>query len=71
MDFPLFVKPVSGGDSIGINSKSIVHDFAAFERKVLDIKLKQNTSALVETYLSGKEYSVGIFEDSDNLVELI
>ena len=66
MDFPLFVKPVSGGDSIGINSKSIVHDFAAFEKKVLDIKLKQNTSALVETYLSGKEYSVGIFEDSDN-----
>ncbi|MEJ6587174.1 MAG: D-alanine--D-alanine ligase, partial [Pelagibacterales bacterium] len=66
MDFPLFVKPVSGGDSIGINSKSIVHDFSAFEKKVLDIKLKQNTSALVETYLSGKEYSVGIFEDSDN-----
>ena len=66
IDFPLFVKPVSGGDSIGINSKSIVHDFAAFEKKVLDIKLKQNTSALVETYLSGKEYSVGIFEDSDN-----
>ena len=65
IDFPLFVKPVSGGDSIGINSKSIVHDFAAFEKKVLDIKLKQNTSALVETYLSGKEYSVGIFEDSD------
>lgn len=66
IDFPLFVKPVSGGDSIGINSKSIVHDFAAFEKKVLDIKLKQNTSALVETYLSGKEYSVGIFEDSNN-----
>jgi len=66
IDFPLFVKPVSGGDSIGINSKSIVHDFAAFEKKVLDIKLNQNTSSLVETYLSGKEYSVGIFEDSDN-----
>ena len=66
IDFPLFVKPVSGGDSIGINSKSIVHDFVAFEKKVLDIKLKQNSSALVETYLSGKEYSVGIFEDSYN-----
>ena len=66
IDFPLFVKPVSGGDSIGINSKSIVHNFADFEKKVLDIKLNQNSSALVETYLSGKEYSVGIFEDSDN-----
>jgi len=66
IDFPLFVKPVSGGDSIGINSKSIVHNFVDFEKKVLDIKLNQNSSALVETYLSGKEYSVGIFEDSDN-----
>lgn len=64
--FPLFIKPVAGGDSIGINSKSIVHDFEAFKEKVLDIKLNQNSSALVETYLSGKEYSVGIFEDSNN-----
>ena len=64
--FPLFIKPVTGGDSIGIDSKSIVHDFAAFEEKVLDIKLKQNSCALVETYLSGREYSVGIFEDSNN-----
>ena len=64
--FPFFIKPVTGGDSIGIDSKSIVHDFAAFEEKVLDIKLKQNSCALVETYLSGREYSVGIFEDSNN-----
>ena len=62
--FPLFVKPVTGGDSRGIDANSIVNDFISFEAKVLDIHLKQNSPSLVETYLSGKEYSVGIFENS-------
>ena len=62
--FPFFVKPVTGGDSRGIDALSIVNDFISFEAKVLDIHLKQNSPSLVETYLSGKEYSVGIFENS-------
>jgi len=62
--FPLFIKPVTGGDSRGVDKNSIVFNFESFEAKVLDIKIKQNSPSLVETYLSGKEYSVGIFEDS-------
>ena len=62
--FPLFIKPITGGDSRGIDKNSLVFNFAEFTAKVLDIKLKLNTSSLVETYLAGKEYSVGIFEDS-------
>ena len=64
--FPLFIKPIKGGDSRGIDANSIVYDFLSFKAKVLDIKLKHNSPSLVETYLSGKEYSVGIFEDSAN-----
>ena len=64
--FPLFIKPVTGGDSRGIDKNSIVLNFESFVAKVLDIKTEQNSSSLVETYLSGKEYSVGIFEDSIN-----
>jgi len=64
--FPLFIKPVIGGDSRGIDANSIVYDFLSFKAKVLDIKLKHNSPSLVETYLPGKEYSVGIFEDSTN-----
>ena len=64
--FPLFIKPVVGGDSRGIDANSIVYDFLSFKAKVLDIKLKHNLSSLVETYLPGKEYSVGIFEDNTN-----
>ena len=62
--FPLFIKPVLGGDSRGIDANSIVYDFLSFKAKVLDIKLKHNLSSLVETYLPGKEYSVGIFENN-------
>ena len=62
--FPLFIKPVTGGDSRGVDSNSVVYNFESFEAKVLDIKIKQKSTSLVETYLSGKEYSVGILEDS-------
>ncbi len=66
ISFPLFIKPIRGGDSRGIDSRSIVYNFIDFKKKVLDIKKKHNLSSLVETYLPGKEYSVGIFEDSIN-----
>ena len=64
INFPLFIKPVTGGDSRGIDKNSIVFDFDSFTAKVLDIKTKQNSPSLAEVYLSGKEYSVGIFENS-------
>ena len=64
--FPLFIKPVSGGDSRGIDANSVVHDFKGFVAKVLDIKTKLNLASLVETYLPGKEYSVGILQDCIN-----
>lgn len=61
--FPLFIKPVSSGDSMGIDANSIVNDFKSFQSKILEIYRDQKCSSLVETYLSGKEYSVGILED--------
>ena len=64
ISFPLFIKPIKGGDSRGIDSSSIVHNFNSFKKKVLDIKKNHNLTSIAETYLTGKEYSVGIFEDS-------
>ena len=64
ISFPLFIKPIKGGDSRGIDSSSIVYNYNSFKKKVLDIKKKHNLTSIAETYLSGKEYSVGIFEDS-------
>ena len=61
--YPVFVKPVIGGDSIGIDDLSLV-----FNREQLDIKMKKifnalNCDVLVESYLVGREFSVGILED--------
>ena len=66
ISFPLFIKPIKGGDSRGIDCNSVAYNFSSFKKKVLEIKKKHNLSSLVETYLPGKEYSVGIFQDSTN-----
>jgi len=63
ISFPLFIKPLTGGDSRGVDANSIVYDFLSFQAKVLDIKSKHNLRSLVETYLSGKEYSGSILQD--------
>ncbi len=63
LEFPLFVKPLTGGDSRGVDANSVVHDFESFRRKVLEIHQSQKSRAIVETFLPGREYSVGILED--------
>ena len=64
--FPLFIKPLKGGDSRGVDKKSIVYDFLSFQKKILDIKHNQNSCSMVETYLPGKEYTVSILQDNSN-----
>ncbi|MHA1134616.1 MAG: hypothetical protein ACTSRM_10090, partial [Alphaproteobacteria bacterium] len=64
--FPLFVKPVDGGDSRGVDADSVVHDIEGFRRKVHDIRKTHLSRALVETHLSGREYSVGVLEDASS-----
>jgi len=66
ISFPLFIKPLTGGDSRGVDANSIVYDFLSFQTKVLNIKRKHNLRSLVETYLPGKEYSVSILQDHSN-----
>mgnify|MGYP001210134797 CR=1 FL=1 len=64
ISFPLFVKPITGGDSRGIDKNSIVYNYSSYKKKVLEIKKNQKSRCLVEKYLPGKEYSVGIFKDN-------
>jgi len=62
--FPLFVKPITGGDSRGIDKDSIVYNYLSYKKKVSEIKKNQHSRCLVEKYLPGKEYSVGIFKNN-------
>ena len=58
--FPLFIKPLYESDSKGIDHKSVVKDFAEFNSKIGQIHHDFKQPALVEKFLSGREFTVAI-----------
>src|SRR5215210_2902803 len=64
---PLFVKPLSADASIGIDGDSLVRDATALMRRVLDIHEKVKDSALVEEYIEGREFYVGVLGNRETL----
>lgn len=58
--FPLFVKPAGEGSSIGISPASVVFDEQALTEQVQRIHALYGQSALVEAYLPGREFTVGV-----------
>ena len=58
--FPLFVKPSREGTGMGINGDSVVHDEAELRRQVAWVLDTYHQPALVEPYLPGREFTVGI-----------
>ena len=58
--YPLFVKPVSEGTGKGITEKSLVHSSLELEKMVTWILDEFRQPALVEEYLPGREFTVGI-----------
>jgi len=61
LTFPLFVKPAREGSGMGINAKSIVHNETELRAQVDWVVRTYRQPALVETYLPGREFTVGIF----------
>lgn len=60
LPFPLFVKPAYEGSSKGIRSHSRVNDQGALEHEVHRLMHDYGTPVLVETFLPGREFTVGI-----------
>jgi D-alanine-D-alanine ligase len=60
LPYPLFVKPVAEGTSKGIGDNSIVHSDAELHSLCSEILKKFSQPVLVESYLSGREFTVGI-----------
>ncbi len=60
LDFPLFVKPLAEGTGKGVNPASIVRDRQQLEERCSDLLLRYQQPVLVETYLPGRELTVGI-----------
>ena len=60
LPYPLFVKPLAEGTSKGVQETSKVADRAALTAKCLEVLKTYRQPALVETFLPGREFTVGL-----------
>jgi len=60
LTFPLFVKPVQEGSGMGINARSVVHDEVGLRQQVRWVVQNYRQPAIVESYLPGREFTVGM-----------
>ena len=60
LEFPLFVKPVAEGTGKGITTRSVVRDRASLVRLVNELLDTYNQPVLIEEYLPGREFTVGV-----------
>lgn len=68
LEFPMFIKPIAEGSSKGIDAGSVVHDEASLRERVRWILRRYHQPALVEAFLPGREFTVGVLEDDDSVV---
>src|SRR5262249_33613191 len=62
---PLFVKPLRMDASIGIDKKSLVHSTKELLERVTHIHKQVHDSALVEEYIDGREFYVGVLGNQE------
>jgi D-alanine-D-alanine ligase len=60
LDFPLFAKPVAEGTSKGITCSSIIDEPARLRAVCLDLLERFDQPVLLERFLPGREFTVGI-----------
>jgi D-alanine-D-alanine ligase len=70
LKYPLFVKPVSEGTGKGITDKSLVRTYAELSKMVEWILKEFRQPALVEEYLPGREFTVGILGYGDEAIAI-
>ena len=58
--YPVIVKPNQEGTSKGISSKSVVNDEASLREVARELIERYGQPALVEEYISGREFTVGL-----------
>lgn len=70
LEYPLFIKPVSEGTGKGINEKSIVNSFAEMKKMAEWILSRFDQPALLEEYLPGREFTVGVIGQGNGSVAI-
>ena len=63
---PLFVKPNNGGSSLGISK---VKEAAELDGALLKA-FKEDDQVLVEEFISGREFTIGVFKSKGTIIPL-
>lgn len=64
LTFPMIVKPVAEGSSKGVMAASVVHDEPGLRAVVRELLGRYRQGALVEAFLSGREFTIGLLGGS-------
>jgi D-alanine-D-alanine ligase len=66
LKLPLFVKPNNGGSSLGISKVKEAGELQA----ALDKAFKEDDQVLVEEFISGREFTIGVFKSKGKIIAL-
>jgi D-alanine-D-alanine ligase len=66
LQLPVFVKPNNGGSSIGMSKVSKPNELAAALQKAF----KEDDQILIEEFISGREFTIGVFRSKGQIVTL-
>ncbi len=70
LNYPLFIKPVSEGTGKGITEKSLVNSEPELKEMAQYLLKRFDQPALVEEYLPGREFTVGVIGSGDEAVAI-
>lgn len=63
--FPMFVKPVKAGDSLGVDENSLVRTAGQLKKKVKELLESYGEGVLIEEYIAGREFTVLVAANDD------
>jgi D-alanine-D-alanine ligase len=66
LKLPVFVKPNSGGSSIGMSKVNTKEELPA----ALEKAFKEDEQILIEEFISGREFTVGVFKTTKEIIVL-
>ena len=64
-EYPLFIKPVAGQGSAGINAASIIHSYDQLVNGVVERLQTIGQPVLIEKFLRGREITLGVLGNED------
>ena len=66
LKLPLFVKPNNGGSSLGISKVNVGEDLS----EALNKAFKEDDQVLVEEFIKGREFTIGVFKTKGQIIPL-